>query len=821
MIKSPEPSKVEEALIVNGEWQKVLAELKNGTQPVFITGGAGVGKSTLLQKHVAESSRTSAIVAPTGVAALRVRGTTIHKFFGFEAKTQQSDEIYDVSAKRREKYQALDDLIIDEASMVRADLMDAIDKFLRVNGREKDKPFGGVRLILVGDLFQLPPVSKEKEEKAYLKDRYGTDMPYFFHAEAWRDGPPKIHELTTIFRQSDLVFTEALNAIRRGTATDEHLALLNGRVNRSFQPPAVGDLWLILTTTNANAEQANHKMLSEIKSLPEVFIAVVQGKFNLKDAPTDEELRLKVGASVMFIRNDSDRRWQNGTMGKVVSLKPLMVDIAGRVVDVTPETWESISYDYDAKAKKLHASIEGKFTQIPLKLAAAITIHKCLTGDSVVATANRGLVPIKDIVPDDTVYTQDGSAQKVTLSSYIGQREIVSIRTVGGREIHCTAEHKLCVLRNGEKEWIEAQWLNPKDLLITPSFVANEEFRIKLPNVEYTKRDKKRICPPSEMTTDLAWWLGVLIGDGSYSDTKEGQFWLTVSSPEVRDRFASLTQSFGIYVGSRKKQKSQSFDLYFNSLPLRRWLVNIDLDYDRAASKSVPSIVSESNATIRASFVQGLFDTDGSVNKDGRIIFTTVSRELAEGLHLILDSIGIEARKHKPQPTSYVKNGTKTLTGNRTYQVRISGYDEQKFIDTVGFTRMDRLERWKSMEWSLKKCAHSKLKPNTDAIKTIAENVDFADVYDLEVENNHNFYANGLLVSNSQGTTLDRAILDLGFGAFADGQTYVGLSRLRSLDGLVLRKPIKMSDLGVNGEVQRFMKGEAIARPLIAIDQLL
>lgn len=368
---------IEEPLITTDEWKRTLDALHNGREHIFITGGAGTGKSTLLQEFMSTCNRTIAAVCPTGVAALRIKAQTIHSFFHFGAHVLQKDDIRELSPSRQAKFKALDDLIIDEASMVRADLMDAIDQFLRLNGREKGKPFGGVRLILVGDLFQLPPFSREKEEKKYLKDRYGLDAPYFFHAEAWRDCPPKIHELTTIFRQSDAAFTGALNAIRNGTATTEHLDLLNKRVDRSFKPPVDGDLWLILTTTNNNADQANDAMLSELKSPSKVFMAVVQDDFDLKNAPTDIELRLKVGAVVMFIRNDADKRWHNGTLGKVVSVNPLKVDIKERgIVDVLPETWEDITYDWDEKAKKLSRSVKGKFTQIPLKLAAAVTIHK-------------------------------------------------------------------------------------------------------------------------------------------------------------------------------------------------------------------------------------------------------------------------------------------------------------------------------------------------------------------------------------------------------------------------------------------------------------
>lgn len=372
---APEPAKVEEPLIINEEWKAVLDTLHNGADDVFITGGAGTGKSTLLNYFTTSYKGAAAIVAPTGVAALRISGQTIHSFFGFGAHALGIEDIPSLSDSRRAKYKALDMLIIDEVSMVRADLMDAIDRFMRLNGRDKDRPFGGCRLIMIGDLFQLPPVSKEANEKKWLVQRYGTDTPYFFHAEVWRHRPIRICQLTTIFRQKDRTFTDALNAIRKGEMNADHLKLINSRVNPLFVPPQ-NELWLTLTTTNASADQSNAKMLRAINAPAKTFEADVVGDFDLKNAPTDERLELKPGAAVMFIRNDIDGNWVNGTMGRVVQVEPLEIEVNGLTHEVEPVTWEAINYDFDEKERKLVKSVKGKFTQIPLKLAAAITIHK-------------------------------------------------------------------------------------------------------------------------------------------------------------------------------------------------------------------------------------------------------------------------------------------------------------------------------------------------------------------------------------------------------------------------------------------------------------
>lgn len=367
----------EEKLILNDEWIKVLDLLNNGSEHIFLTGEGGTGKSTLLQHYVSHCRKNVAVVAPTGVAALRAGGMTLHSFFRFGAHAYENDDVQRISDdKWRAKYEKLDELIIDEASMVRADIMDAVEKHLRVNGPRAGRPFGGVRLILIGDLYQLPPVSKERDEKKYLISRYGIDCPMFFHAECWRDKQPRIVELTTVFRQKDPAFTAALNAIRRGVVSAEQLTLINSRVDPKFVPPVKGDPWIVLTPRNEDVEKANLKMMASLPGPSRTFDAIVSGDFNLKDAPTYEHLELKPGAVVMFVRNNPEGGWVNGTMGKVVSVDPLIVEANGDEHEVEPETWERVVYEFDEKKKKLTRNIAGKFSQVPLKPAAALTIHK-------------------------------------------------------------------------------------------------------------------------------------------------------------------------------------------------------------------------------------------------------------------------------------------------------------------------------------------------------------------------------------------------------------------------------------------------------------
>jgi len=380
--KAPSAAPVKEEITITPEWQAVIDKVLHGSGHIFITGNAGTGKSTLLQLLIDKLAwGSTAIVAPTGVAALRVNGMTIHSFFGFGAHALEADKIMEVPDDRKLKFKAVKLLFIDEISMVRADLMDAIDIFMRKNGNDANRPFGGCRLVMIGDLFQLPPVSKEDQEKQWLEDRYGTNTPYFFHAEVWRDTPLEICELTTIFRQKDPAFTKVLNLIRNGKADNADMHILNERARRDFKAP-VNETWITLTTTNKDADAANAQMMADLPGEPTVFKADIIGEFELKNSPTDEELKLKVGAIVMFIKNNRAEGYVNGTMGRVTSVEPLTVEITneegvpGFEVEVAKATWEQITYEYDPIEKKLTKHVKGKFMQIPLKLAAAITIHK-------------------------------------------------------------------------------------------------------------------------------------------------------------------------------------------------------------------------------------------------------------------------------------------------------------------------------------------------------------------------------------------------------------------------------------------------------------
>jgi len=373
---------VEESIVLSPEQKEVIDRVVNGTEHFFITGNAGTGKSVVLTELVKRLSWGSTVtLAPTGKAAVHVNGMTIHSFFGLKPEALSPDKIHELPDDSKDKFKSLRMIIIDEISMVRADLMDAIDVFMRKNGNDASRPFGGCRMIMIGDLFQLAPVSSEDEVKHWLEDRYGINTPYFFHAAVWRETPLITCELKTIFRQKDPVFTNTLNLIRNGKANNADLNLINHRTNAAFKPPS-NEVWVTLTTTNSAADVANQTMMDELPGEPTIFKADVIGDFKLSDSPTDAELKLKVGAVVMFIKNNRAAGYINGTMGRITSVKPLKVEITNEEgesqfeVEVSKATWDQITYDYDRKERKIVKHVKGQFIQIPLKLAAAITIHK-------------------------------------------------------------------------------------------------------------------------------------------------------------------------------------------------------------------------------------------------------------------------------------------------------------------------------------------------------------------------------------------------------------------------------------------------------------
>jgi ATP-dependent DNA helicase PIF1 len=348
--------------------------MESSSDHVLLTGRAGTGKSTLLSYFRERTVKRVAVVAPTGVAAVNVGGQTIHSFFGLGIGSRPGS-VGKPTSSRKKVLSNLDAVVIDEISMVRADLLDCMDEVLRAC-RGGGRPFGGVQLIMIGDLFQLPPVVPQSEAKTFSQAYAG---PYFFHAKAWDQIGVQSVELSRVYRQEDPALVASLDRLRLGKMTPEDLAAFPAR------KVPVDELGVVrLTTTNAAAEAWNDRRLAELPGDAVTFVGSVTEPFPDERLPAPHELSLKVGAQVMLVANDREKRWVNGDVGVVRELVvgssgPLMavVDIAGRgAYDIGQHAWETFAYAYDETTKKLVAETAGSYRQIPLKLAWAVTVHK-------------------------------------------------------------------------------------------------------------------------------------------------------------------------------------------------------------------------------------------------------------------------------------------------------------------------------------------------------------------------------------------------------------------------------------------------------------
>ena len=374
----------------NQEWQQALQIIQYTRRSLFLTGKAGTGKSTFL-RHVAETTKKKhVILAPTGIAAINAGGQTLHSFFKLPFHPLlPNDSRYNIRNIRKTlKYSGittkllreLELIIIDEISMVRADIIDFIDKVLRIYCRNMREPFGGKQLLLVGDIFQLEPVIKEDEWRL-MQPFYAS--AYFFAAKVWQEMNLVSIELRKVYRQSDTKFISLLDRIRQNEATDADLAAINKRVDvdNALIKQDAQSLPITLATRRDTVDYINEQKLEELDGDPSVFHGSIKGEFPETTLPAPMELEIKPGAQVIFIKNDKERRWVNGTLGVVIYIDEeegiiTVVDEDGHEYDVEREVWENMRYTFNEKEQKIEEELLGTFVQFPLRLAWAITVHK-------------------------------------------------------------------------------------------------------------------------------------------------------------------------------------------------------------------------------------------------------------------------------------------------------------------------------------------------------------------------------------------------------------------------------------------------------------
>lgn len=380
---------------------------------IFLTGKAGTGKTTFLRRLQQETCKRMIVLAPTGVAAINAGGVTIHSFFqlapglylpGQNIAGREQSSKYSFSKHKINILRSLDLLVIDEVSMVRCDLLDAIDEVLR-RYQNRNLPFGGVQLLLIGDLQQLAPVTSEDEWQ--LMRQHGYITPYFFGSQALMKTDYTTIELTHVYRQADKTFVDMLNQVRDNQIDANTLNVLNSRYLPNFEPKDE-DGYITLTTHNVQAQNINQQKLKRLKALPMIYSAEVEGEFPELSYPTDAQLELKIGAQVMFCKNDPAHQYYNGKIGQVVKCDkervwvrctPDSLDTESpdeeKILEVTPQEWTNAKYKTNEKTGEITEEIVGKFTQIPLKTAWAITIHKSqgLTFDRAIINAGRAFSP--------------------------------------------------------------------------------------------------------------------------------------------------------------------------------------------------------------------------------------------------------------------------------------------------------------------------------------------------------------------------------------------------------------------------------------------
>jgi ATP-dependent DNA helicase PIF1 len=416
----------------NPQAQEALRIMEETNDNLFLTGEAGTGKSTLLQYFRHTTKKSMVVLAPTGVAAINVGGQTIHSFCGFGPDiTLNKVKKLGSSSGKFQLLQKLNMVIIDEISMVRADLLDCVDKFLRVNGPLPNTPFGGIQMVFIGDLYQLPPVDRDFIAGDALIQVYNS--PYFFDSKVFKVSKFHHIQLKQMYRQKDQVFIDVLNAVRNNVATQEHLTVLNQRAQVEGAKFTFEKFAIYLTPHNVQARNVNNFFLERLTTPLKVYEGTVRGSFQDREPPTDVSLQLKIGAQVMMLNNDQRKRWVNGTMGKIVGIQknnsarggsasggnynnfedemqysppskagvpaaggggdidewtdpdddqPTSSDSTiieletGETVYVEPHTWEMFQFVLDKYTQKVDSRTTGTFTQYPFKLAWAVTIHK-------------------------------------------------------------------------------------------------------------------------------------------------------------------------------------------------------------------------------------------------------------------------------------------------------------------------------------------------------------------------------------------------------------------------------------------------------------
>ncbi len=411
---------------INEEFQMCLDLIENTDNHMFITGDAGTGKSTLLKYFVGTTQKKTVVLAPTGVAAVNVGGQTIHSFFKFPPKPLTHSNIPSIGDKFVMLYKFIDTIVIDEISMVRVDLMDAIDKFLRMN-LYSEEPFAGKQIIMFGDLNQLPPILGREGEREMILHKYKSQ--YFFDAEVWQKVDFDGIKLSKVYRQKDKTFINLLNSIKDNTITDDGIKC----INECKIENKLGDDLITLCNTNAAANHINEMMLTRIYGAEYVLKGQINGNFNIKYCNVEEEIRVKIGCRIMILTNHPEKVWHNGTIAKLVGVNlqagKIMIEVDDRRYEIEKYEYEYAKYSYNKEDDDIKSEVQGTFNQFPIRVAYGITIHKSQgkTFDRINIDVGNGMFAGGQLY---TALSRCTTLEGITLSRTIAKSDVICDRRI-------------------------------------------------------------------------------------------------------------------------------------------------------------------------------------------------------------------------------------------------------------------------------------------------------------------------------------------------------------------------------------------------------
>lgn len=849
------------------EQENALNRIKENYN-MFITGVAGAGKSVVI-REAQKRFPGIGLTATTGVAAVNIGGLTIHSWAGLGVHKQTAKNTANsiIMNTEKEKYKNriknTKRLIIDEASMLEAGFLDFIDEVFRMVRNDLETPFGGMQIILVGDPLQLPPISKEK-------DSYGKTIPpkFFFESKAWMQGCFYLIKLTKVFRQKDEMFAAILNRIREGIITADDMNVIGNRNNTYM----VDDKAVKIFCDNYSVDKTNNEKLQEVEGEKFLYtkrdylanyddikeeerLALYKDLDSACNAPT--EIILKVGARVMMLRNTYIKdNIVNGSCGEVIEIStdsiPVVLFDNGEVKSISREVWELKDGD----------KIIASRNQLPLRLGYAVTVHKCVSENSLVTTNNE-IKKIKDVNIGDLINTGQGNFHKVLNKIPTFNKKTFSVTSKCGYNLNATHDHPILIFSDNKFLYKNTEDLKTGDLLcvdrkeITNHHITPIEFEFvkKIGNKEYKF--------PEIMSEDLAWVLGLYVGDGSYVKNKknDGRVELTSQDLIIQTKYTKILEDMNVYVNN-KPTKSKANNLITCNKPYREFLLSLGLHYVSCTNKEVPNIIFKCNFKERAAFIRGLFDTDGHCNK--HLSLCSVSINLITAVQKILLTLGVISSVSKQKDayllsvggTSYknfYKNigftidykqqaliklaHKKTKTNNdvlpyefkdlikkdiitkkpRIYfnqsnkqdvrsGIHYNSLTKNIFRNKNGLTYVNMLNiknYYKQQNFEVLPILNEVLNKNYffDKVVTITENENTETVYDIEVDTDHSFWCDGVVVHNCQGATFDSVLIDAEKMYF-EAQIYVSLSRVKSIEGLYLRnfqpKKIKVNQKALN-----------------------